>query len=793
MKMLCNIKGLLLSIGVLATLSLQAQIATLPHTETFDKKFITGNNVDFIPNWLGNEVDVNSRIFQTANNELGMIPTSSFAPEIQVRLNLSSYENVAVTFKAKSLENGEGDRSSTLYIETSYDGGFTWNTQKKIHEFENDDTPFATYKYNLPGIVDFKKNILLKIFLRRGEEGDGTSAKVIIDDFKIDVQPTDNIPPEVIGASVINSRSIRVKYNDKMGPSASLISNYKGLPNLSSITTSPDSTSFTLVFSEPFGIGKSLDLTISNVFDKVGNKIASPYTQNIIYNDTRPNLFITEIMFHSPAEVENLEFLEIVNKGSEPALLGGLFFSAGLTYTLPEYTLGVGEYFLIASNAAAAKALFGKTFYQWTAGSLDNSGEKIEIKNALDQVITSVKYERSWGGDGNGHSISYCYPILQTDNNNPLNWSSTQDVTGKSVNGTPIFASPGKGCSDIVPEIRFESLSTYAFEGATKVKIAMTLLNPNSNTSSITLAIDNASSATLGSDYTSSTNFPANIQFPTNTVKKEVEIQILDDTKREGLEVAIFNLINPTNAIIGGQGYFNLNILDNDAAITQVCINELSASNNSLSGIKDENGDADDWIELKNGSDSPITLAGYFVTDNLDNLTKHQLPFEDVEAITIPANGYLILWADNEPDQGSNHLSFALSSSGEQFALVMPDGKTIIDDISFSAISTNQSYGRAEDCKDSWKIFETPTFKANNKPTSVIYQTNKSPIVIYPNPNQGDILYLTEPIDYFIYNQIGILLKSGQKEQQIDIQSLPNGLYIISTKEGSSTKFIINR
>ncbi|MCO5232479.1 MAG: lamin tail domain-containing protein [Chitinophagales bacterium] len=788
-----KIKQYLITIGVLASFSLNAQIASLPHTESFETTFTIGNNVDFIPNWLGNEVDVNSRIFQTSNKELGMIATGSFTPEVQVRLNLLNYENIAVSFKAKGLENGEGERNSSLFIETSHDGGFTWHTTRKIQTFENEDSPFKTYKYILPGVAGNKKNILLKLFLQRSEEGQGTTPKIIIDDFIIYSEDKDMAPPEVIGATAVNSKSVRVKYNDKMGTSSTLINNYSGLPHLTSITPSPDSSTFTLVFSEPFGIGKLLNLTISNVLDKAGNKMASPYSQNIIFNDTRPNLFITEIMYHSPAEEDSLEYLEIFNKGPEPALLGGLYFSAGLTYTLPEYTLAAGDYFLIASNSNAAQTIFEKPFYQWTAGSLDNSGEKIEIKNSSEQVITAVKYERNWGGDGNGRSLSYCYPVQQTDNSNPLNWSSTQDATGKSVNGIPLFASPGKGCGLIIPEIRFDSYSSYAFEGATKVKVSMTLVNPNANSSSILLKIDEASTATFGSDYTSSTNFPVSIQFLANTLKKEVEIQILDDTKREGLEKAIFQLLNPTNALIGGQGFFELNILDNDDAITQVCINELSASNNSLSGIKDEYGNSDDWIELKNGSDFPITLAGYFVTDNPDNLTKHQLPFEDVGDITIPANGYLILWADNEPNQGSNHLSFALSSSGEYFALVMPDGKTIVDEISFPSVITNQSYGRAEDCKETWKIFESPTFKASNFPTSIIYRSDKNPIILFPNPNHGDILYLSEPIDYMIFDIRGVMLKSGQKAQQIDISALPNGIMMISTKEGASTKFIINR
>lgn len=69
-----------------------AQIATLPYTETFSNNFILGNDLDFIPNWFGNEISANERIFQTDNKELGMIATSSFIPEIQARLKLTNYK-----------------------------------------------------------------------------------------------------------------------------------------------------------------------------------------------------------------------------------------------------------------------------------------------------------------------------------------------------------------------------------------------------------------------------------------------------------------------------------------------------------------------------------------------------------------------------------------------------------------------------------------------------------------------------------------------------------------------------
>ncbi len=773
--------------------SLKAQITSLPHTETFSGNFILGNNIDFITNWFGNEIDTDARIFKTSNNELAMIPTSSFEPEIQVRLNLTPYKNVAVSFKAKSVKNGEGNRSGILFAETSYDGGLTWNSRKQILSLPNENQNFANYKYVLAGAASGKRPVLVRFTATRSE-GEGTATQIVMDDVSFFEEASDITPPEVISVTASTARRIQVKYNDKMGGSAFVLSNYQGLSGLSSITSSPDSSTFTLEYSADYGIGKDLTLTISNVADKAGNRIAAPYQHKIIYNNLKPDIVISEIMYNTPlTEEDTLEFLEIYNKGSQTATLGGLVFSAGLTMTFPEYQLEPGEYVLLASNASAAKSVYGADFLQWEAGSLNNAGENLEIKNSLGQVVTSVKYERTWGGDGNGRSISNCYPVTEADNNNPLSWSSTNSSLGITINGVEIFATPGTGCRNVQPELRFNSYSTYAFEGATIVKLQIVSVNPNASQSSVTVALDETSTATPGVDFASSVTFPHVVNFSPGTRMVEIEIQILDDTQQEDIEKAIFKLMNPVNAVIGGRGYYVIDILDNDAAITQVCVNELCASNNSLSGIVDEYGNADDWIELKNGGSTPIVLAGYFVTDNPNNLTKHQLTLTDIPSVTIPANGYLILWADNETNQGGNHLDFALSASGEYFALVMPDGKTIVDEITFPPLRTNTSYGRTEDCKGAWIVFETPTFRAPNKPTSVIQRKNANAIVLYPNPNNGYAIFVSEPIDYLLYDQSGKLLKRDKKSQQIDVSNLPNGLYILNTEDGYSTKFIISR
>ncbi len=67
---------------------------------------------------------------------------------------------------------------------------------------------------------------------------------------------------------------------------------------------------------------------------------------------------------------------------------------------------------------------------------------------------------------------------------------------------------------------------------------------------------------------------------------------------------------------------------------SQVVINEYSCSNRDI--IADQDGDYEDYIELYNNSSSAISLSGYYLTDDLTNLTKWVFP----ASLSIPANGF---------------------------------------------------------------------------------------------------------------------------------------------------------
>ena len=70
---------------------------------------------------------------------------------------------------------------------------------------------------------------------------------------------------------------------------------------------------------------------------------------------------------------------------------------------------------------------------------------------------------------------------------------------------------------------------------------------------------------------------------------------------------------------------------------------------------------------------------------------------------------YLIVWADEDGNQGSNHANFKLSNLGEIVILSNSDS-TIIDSISFPTQNEDISFGRSP---NGYEIFTmlTPTFK----------------------------------------------------------------------------------
>ncbi|MCA9171075.1 MAG: lamin tail domain-containing protein, partial [Planctomycetales bacterium] len=104
-----------------------------------------------------------------------------------------------------------------------------------------------------------------------------------------------------------------------------------------------------------------------------------------------------------------------------------------------------------------------------------------------------------------------------------------------------------------------------------------------------------------------------------------------------------------------------------------VVISEFMASNDT--GIRDEDYERSDWIEVYNRGDETADLTGWFLTDDADDLDKWQFP---VTAL-IPRQRLVVFASGkNRAVSGDElHTNFRLGVGGEYLALVESDGLTV--------------------------------------------------------------------------------------------------------------------
>src|SRR6185503_1775238 len=136
---------------------------------------------------------------------------------------------------------------------------------------------------------------------------------------------------------------------------------------------------------------------------------------------------------------------------------------------------------------------------------------------------------------------------------------------------------------------------------------------------------------------------------------------------------------------------------DNLSAPIVAFINEWMAANTGSLLNTNHGNRLDDWFELYNPGSTAVSLKDYFLTDNLSDKFQFAIP----ERYTIPAHGFLFVWADGEPGLNNTndpalHVNFKLAQDGEQIGLFARDG-TLIDAVTFGLQFNDYSEGRHPD------------------------------------------------------------------------------------------------
>jgi hypothetical protein len=145
------------------------------------------------------------------------------------------------------------------------------------------------------------------------------------------------------------------------------------------------------------------------------------------------------------------------------------------------------------------------------------------------------------------------------------------------------------------------------------------------------------------------------------------------------------------------------------------------AANTLTTGIADPaDGAYQDWFELYNPGDDPVNLEGWYLSDALTNQFQFAIP----PGYLVPARGYLLAWADGEPEQNAAsradlHVGFRLRQEGESIVLSRPDG-TLADFVAFGLQADAVSQIRYPD--GAATLFSTP------------YPTPRAPNRLNPAP-----------------------------------------------------------
>nr|MEE4269244.1 CotH kinase family protein [Candidatus Krumholzibacteria bacterium] len=167
-------------------------------------------------------------------------------------------------------------------------------------------------------------------------------------------------------------------------------------------------------------------------------------------------------------------------------------------------------------------------------------------------------------------------------------------------------------------------------------------------------------------------------------------------------------------------------------------LNEFMADNDSV--VPDEAGEYDDWLELYNGGTEPVSLGGLFLTDNLESSTKWALP-----DLVLGPGEFLVVWCDEDLDQGPLHASFKLGAGGEELGLFagFAAGNLPIDVLVFGAQTTDVSWGRWPDGQGAWAAMDVATPGAGNAPISAAPLDTRATSVklapAWPNPTSGGL------------------------------------------------------
>jgi len=446
-------------------------------------------------------------------------------------------------------------------------------------------------------------------------------------------------------------------------------------------------------------------------------------------------LVFNEIMYN-PA-VPEASYVEVFNRSGFAFDVSGWRVN-GLDFTFgPASIIAGGQYLVLCKNRGAFSAAYGggvAPFGQFDGG-LDDGGETISLERPVEVYSTNgasiftniswvavnrVRYDDDapWpaGADGFGPALQLI--DASRDNRRVSNWIDREGWRYVSYTGTIAGppAAPGTNLlvflnsagdvyvddlvlvTGVAPEVGPNLIVNGGFESPLAGSWDVT---GNHSNSAVSTEFSHSGSGSL--HIIAGANGGANAavrQFlpvlPTNTVctlsfwmRPSTNGAVMTTRTTPG---SLFNGTNGIRPSVSTPGVANV-VAAALPAYDALWLNELQPNN--VTGIVDNQGDREPWIELYNSGATTLDLSGYYLADNYgNNLTQWQFP----AGSTLGPGAFKVVWADGQPGQstaGDWHTSFRLQSATGSVALVrlVASQPQITDYLNYSGIGADLSYG----------------------------------------------------------------------------------------------------
>jgi hypothetical protein len=436
----------------------------LPKTETFNaiQDFESNFNIaqypeEFLPAWSANDIrSTSSRVFQAIgegignSNALGIQPIGNFDAEIYIKTTTIDLKSPRISLKAKTNQNGSGNRPVYVFYSFSVDEGNTFSQQQQLGDeqtFKNENSTYLEYAFNIPEDLLEKDSLLIKLDIKYGE-GSGSAARLFIDDFTVHglIMDEQNLL-KILSVEVAEGNNLMVGFNrpiqfpeENMENSIFLNHSY-GPPQKISMV----GNILQLEFAD-YLYSNQYELTLNNLSSASGEEIRSDikHTFELItptpYGTVNINEFMPDPNPKGLAPEDPIipssathEYLEILNTANKPIKLEGFSFN---NEEFEDFTLEPGAYVLLtAIGNQEIFTPFGPVIGLKSLSTLSNTAGHLSVTDAFGNVVDSLSYTQEWYQDPQksrgGWALEKINPFL------PCSYAGNWTASTSPQGGTP--------------------------------------------------------------------------------------------------------------------------------------------------------------------------------------------------------------------------------------------------------------------------------------------------------------------------------------------------------------------